>query len=253
MSVAGPLAWGALIGAPLVLGALAGAFLPVWERVIATVTVFGGGVLLAALAFDLVPRAEREAGTWLTAAGVVAGAVLFLAIDWLLTRDEKHKDLRRTVQAAAAGHRVRRSGSEQAARGESIALGAFMDGVSESVALGLTIAEGEIGVALLAGIVVGNAVEGYGATEPMCAGGLSRKVAVGIFALIAAALVAAIVLGATLLGDASPAVIGVLEALAAGAVFATVLVAIIPHAFAEVSRWAAVSAVLGLAAGYLLA
>jgi hypothetical protein len=34
-----------------------------------------------------------------------------------------------------------------------------VDGVPESVALGLTIAEGEVGLALLVGIAVGNVVE----------------------------------------------------------------------------------------------
>jgi hypothetical protein len=37
--------------------------------------------------------------------------------------------------------------------------GIFVDGVPESLALGLTIAEGELGVALLAGILLGNLVE----------------------------------------------------------------------------------------------
>lgn len=51
-------------------------------------------------------------------------------------------------------------------RGESIAVGLFIDGVPESIALGLTIAEGELGAALLAGILVGNIVESYGSAQP---------------------------------------------------------------------------------------
>jgi hypothetical protein len=35
--------------------------------------------------------------------------------------------------------------------------------VPESIALGLTVAEGEIGLALLVGILLGNVVEAYGA------------------------------------------------------------------------------------------
>ena len=50
-------------------------------------------------------------------------------------------------------------------------VGLFVDGVPESIALGLTVAEGEVGVALLAGIVVGNLVEAYGAAQPIVAGG----------------------------------------------------------------------------------
>ena len=43
----------------------------------------------------------------------------------------------------------------ESARGLSIAAGLFIDGVPESLALGLTIAEGELGLALLVGILVG--------------------------------------------------------------------------------------------------
>ena len=85
--------------------------------------------------------------------------------------------------------------SAEAARGESIAAGLFVDGVPESLALGLTVAEGEIGVALLAGILIGNVVEAYGAAQPIISGGHSRRFAITLLAVIGAALALATVLG----------------------------------------------------------
>jgi hypothetical protein len=41
------------------------------SRVAATLTAFGGGILLAAIAFELVPDADAGAGTMLTADRVV--------------------------------------------------------------------------------------------------------------------------------------------------------------------------------------
>jgi zinc transporter, ZIP family len=245
--------WGAVIGGCLVGGAVAGAFLPLWERIATTVTIFGGGILLGALAFDLVPEAESHAGVWRTAAGLAVGALLFLAVDWFLTRDEGQKELRRAVHAGVAGRGAEDAGEEAAGRGKSIALGIFMDGVPETAALGITIAEGEIALALLAGVLVSNLAESYGASEPIVAAGYGRLYPILLFAGIAVALVVAIVLGATLLADAGGAVIGTAEAIAGGAIFATVLVAVIPHAFAEVNRWAAVAAVLGLVTAFALA
>ncbi|HEX2235895.1 MAG TPA: hypothetical protein VHK89_06435 [Actinomycetota bacterium] len=127
-----------------------------------------------------------------------------------------------------------------------------MDGVPESIALGLTIAQGELGLALLAGIVVGNLVEAYGAAQPIIAGGHPRAFAVRVLASIGAALAVATLLGGTLLADVAPAVIGSAQALAAGAVLAVVSVSIIPHAFSEVSSEVAASSVAGFVAGYLL-
>ena len=68
----------------------------------------------------------------------------------------------------------------ESARGLSIAAGLFIDGVPESLALGLTIAEGEVGAALLAGILVGNLVESYGAAQPIIAGGRSKRFAITV-------------------------------------------------------------------------
>jgi ZIP family zinc transporter len=140
----------------------------------------------------------------------------------------------------------------QVARGESIAAGLFVDGVPESIALGLTIAEDELGVALLVGIVVGNAVEAYGAAQPIIVGGRARRFAIVLLAVIGLALSLATVLGGTVLADASGELIGTTQAIAAGAVLAVVSIAVIPHAFEEVSGLVACATVAGFIAGYLL-
>jgi ZIP family zinc transporter len=126
-----------------------------------------------------------------------------------------------------------------------------VDGIPESVALGLTIAQGRIGIALLAGILVGNTVEAYGAAHPIVAGGHSRKFAVGLLAAIGAVLALATVLGGTLLADADPPMVGAAQAVAAGAVLAVISVSIIPYAFSEVSSRVAIAAAVGFIAGYL--
>jgi ZIP family zinc transporter len=171
----------------------------------------------------------------------------------MLTRDEGMEATRRSGHAAAAGRAMPMlADHRQAARGESIAAGLFVDGVPESIALGLTVAEGSIGIALLAGILVGNVVEAYGAAQPIIAGGHPKRFAILLLSGIGLALAVATTLGGTVLSDASPRLIGSSQALAAGAVLAVVSISIIPHAFAEVSRLVATAAVLGFAAGYLL-
>ena len=245
--------WGLLVGGSLLIGALAAAFLRLPQQVAAVLTAFGGGILLAAVALELVPEADREAGAALTAGGLLVGTLLYVAADAWLNRDKDMKEVRRAGHAAAAGRPMgMREGHVEAARGESIAAGIFVDGVPESIALGLTVAEGEIGVALLAGIVVGNAVEAYGAAQPIVAGGHTKRFAIGLLGAIGVALVVATVLGGTVLSGASPELIGSAQAIAAGAVLAVVSIAIIPHAFSEVSSAVASAIVAGFILGYLL-
>jgi ZIP family zinc transporter len=245
------LGWGLAIASSLVLGAVAAALLRLPERVAATLTAFGGGILLAAIALELLPEADREAGAALTAAGLLAGTLVYVAADCWLGRDKAMMAMRRSGHAAAAGQAMPQPSTE-AMRGESIAVGLFIDGVPESIALGLTVAEGEVGVALLAGVLVGNLVEAYGAAQPIIAGGHTRRVALTLLTAIGMALTLATVVGGTVLADASGELVGTAQAVAGGAVLAVVTIAIVPHAFSEVNRLVASATVAGFIAGYLL-
>jgi zinc transporter, ZIP family len=245
--------WGLVVGGSLLAGALAAAYLRLPDRVAAGMTAFGGGILLAAIALELVPEADAGAGAGLTAFGLLAGTVVYVAADRWLSKDEDMAMMRRSGHAAAAGREMTMPpGHAEAARGESIAAGLFVDGVPESMALGLTIAEDELGVALLAGIVLGNVVEAYGAAQPIIAGGHTRAFAIRLLGMIGVMLALATVVGGTVLADASAELIGVAQAVAAGAVLAVVSIAIVPHAFSEVSRMVAVATVTGFIVGYLL-
>jgi len=245
--------WGLLIGASLLAGAVVAAVAKLPDRVAALLTAFGGGILFAAVALELVPEADREAGVPLTVVGLLVGTLVYVGADAALNRNASRKAMRRSGHAAAAGGAMNLPDEDaEATRGESIAVGLFVDGVPESLAVGLTIAEGEVGLALLGGVVVGNLVESYGAAQPIVAGGHSRRFAIGLLGGIGLVLALTTIIGATLLADASPAFIGTAQATAAGAVLAVVSISIVPHAFEEVSGAAAVATVLGFIVGFVL-
>jgi len=208
-----------------------------------------------------VPEADAGAGPLLTAAGLVAGTLVYVIADARLSRDPSMRAMRRMGHAAAAGRPMSEMAEpdepgardrSEAARGESIAAGIFVDGVPESIALGLTIAQDELGLALLAGILLGNLVEAYGAAQPILAGGRSPRFVLGLLGGIGLALALATTVGGTVLADASEELVGTLQAIAAGALLAVISVAIVPHAFSEVSRAVATATVTGFVAGYLL-
>jgi zinc transporter, ZIP family len=252
MSLGSAAGWGLAVAASLMLGALVASRITLPERVAAPITAFGGGILLAAVALELVPEADRQAGLGVTAMGMLAGTAVFVGADAWLSRDQSTETMRRSRHAAAAGRAMMPLERAEAARGESIAAGIFVDGVPESIALGLTVAASDLGVALLVGVLVGNLVEAYGAVRPIIASGYSKRFAVGLVAVIGVALAVATVMGGTLLADASPTLVGGSQAVAAGGVLAVVSIAIIPYAFAEVSRLVAFAVVAGFVAGYLL-
>jgi zinc transporter, ZIP family len=89
MANLGPsIGWGLVVGLSLLAGAVAAARLRLPVRVAATLTAFGGGVLLAAVALELVPDADAEAGPALTALGLAAGTLVYVGADSWLSRRE---------------------------------------------------------------------------------------------------------------------------------------------------------------------
>ena len=54
--------WGLLAASTLLIGAAVGYLAPLAQRVIATIMAFGAGVLISALAFDLMDAAFARAG-----------------------------------------------------------------------------------------------------------------------------------------------------------------------------------------------
>lgn len=245
--------WGLLVMLSLVVGAVIAARLKLPERLAAFITAFGGGILFAAVALELVPEADARAGTAWTVVGLLAGAIVYVSADAWLARDKQVSSMRRSGHAAASGQKMARPrDSAEASRGESIAAGIVVDGIPESLALGLMAVEHNSGLALLVAVVVGNITESYGAAQPIIASGRSRGFAVVLLTGIGLALAAVTVLGG-LGGQALGAtVVGATQAVAAGAVIAVVSISILPYAFDTANRRVALVTVVGFVVGYLL-
>lgn len=217
-------AWGLLAGGTLVVGALVAWFLRVPQRVVALVMAFGAGVLISALAFDLVDEAETTGGLVPTVLGFLAGAALYVAANVALARH-------------GARHRKRSQGqqpseAEQSGSGAAIAVGALLDGVPESIVLGLSLlGGGGVGVPVLAAIAISNFPEGLSSAAGMKASGRSARYVFGVWGGIALASGAAGLLGCLGLQDASPGTLAAITALAAGAILAMVADTMVPEAF----------------------
>lgn len=216
--------WGLLAGLALVVGAAVSWWIAVPRPVVASVMAFGAGVLISTLAFDLVDDAERGGGMTATALGFLAGAVVYLLANLV-------------VNARGARHRKRAgdeqpSEQEQNGSGTAIAIGALLDGVPESVVLGLSLlGGGGVGLPVLAGIAISNLPEGLSSAAGMKRGGRSARYVFGVWCGVALASGVAGGLGALALDGAPDATIAAITALAAGAILTMVADTMIPEAF----------------------
>src|SRR5919202_448149 len=121
--------WGFVGGFALLIGAIVGLKARTGQRTIGLVMAFGAGVLISALAFELTEEAFKAGGADAVAIGLAAGGLRFFAGDWIL--DHRGGD-----------NRKRSGGEQEGGSGSAIVLGALMDGIPESVAIGVSLLGG---------------------------------------------------------------------------------------------------------------
>ena len=216
--------WGLLGGAALVVGAAVAWRVRVPQAVVAAVMAFGAGVLVSALAFDLVLEAAEGGGLPATVAGFLAGALAYVGANALLAR--------RGAQHRKRSGELQQGEDEQPGSGGAIAVGALLDGVPESVVLGASLlGGGSVSTAVVAAVVISNLPEGLSSAAGMKAAGRSARYVFGVWGGIALASAVAAGVGYAVLGGASPQVTAVITAVAAGAILTMVADTMIPEAF----------------------
>jgi ZIP family zinc transporter len=237
--------WGLLAGGALVIGAAIGYFFKIPQRIVATVMAFGSGVLISALSFELMEEAYRRGGFGSTALGFIGGAAVFTVANIILAKQ-------------GAKHR-KRSGEHQkeenkdSGGGLAIAVGALLDGIPESIVIGLSlIAGGGVSLVAVVAIFLSNLPEGLSSSAGMKKAGRSAVYIFGIWTSIALASGIAAVVGYTVFSGFSENVIAATNAVAAGAILAMLVDTMIPEAFEIAHNFAGLATVLGFLAAFAL-
>jgi zinc transporter, ZIP family len=226
--------WGFVGGFALVVGAFAAFALRPSKRAIAYVMAFGAGVLISAVAFDLTEEALDLGGGLPVGAGLAAGALAYYLGDRVLT------------------DRRRRGRSEEAEDPQGLVLGALLDGIPESAAIGLTlISGGSISGSFVAAVFISNLPESISASAEL-ESQHSRRAIVGLWLAIAIASAIAAALGYVLLEDASGDWAAFVKAFAGGAILCMLANTMMPQAFRDGGDRVGLVTVLGFALAALL-
>jgi len=237
--------WGSLAGSALLLGAVLGYFLPLPQAIVAGVMAIGAGVLISALSFELMAEAAAHGGLTASALGFVAGAIVYSGANYLLA-------------AQGAKHR-KRSGDQQDSEQENdgsglaIALGALLDGVPESLVIGVSLLSGEgVSLVAVAAVFLSNLPEGLSSASGMRRAGRSKLYVFGVWGAIALASGLAAICGFVLFEGASPGIVAATMAVAAGAILAMLADTMMPEAFEGSHAWTGLLTVLGFLAAFVL-
>ncbi len=233
------LGWGLIAGSALVIGALVGWFAKPGQRVTAAIMAFGSGVLISAIAFDLMDEARLTGGLLPTGAGFLVGATIFSIGSALLARyGGRHRK-----RSYPPGH-----GDDAAP--VAIALGSIIDGIPESIVIGLSLIDGQgVAVATVIAVFLSNVPEGLSSTVGMKRNGFGFAYVFALWTGIACMCGLGSLIGFTVFDTLPLEAVAVMQGIAAGAMLAMIADTMIPEAFAATRN----ASGLITAAGFLLA
>ena len=153
-----------------------------------------------------------------------AGALTFFVGDWVIDR----RGGRHRKRIARSGRSERSDGGS----GTAIFLGTLLDGIPESLVLGIGLAlGGSISVAFLAAVFVSNIPEGIAGTSSLISEGHSRRQVYRMWIALVIASAAAAALGYAFARSASSVDGRIVQSFAAGAVLTMLADTMMPEAF----------------------
>jgi zinc transporter, ZIP family len=236
------LGWGIVAASSLLIGALIALRVPVGHRTIGLVLGFGAGVLISAVSFDLVEEAvgmETTSG-WPVAIGIFMGCGTFFGGDWLIDR-------------MGGDHRKNMHGAQEEGSPLAIVLGTVLDGIPESMVIGLTIYEGgKVGAAYLAAVFISNLPESLASTAGLVASGWKAIRILAMWSGIVLISGLASLAGYGLFQHSSPDTVAFVLAFAAGAILTMLADTMMPEAYENGGRLTGVATTLGFVVAFAI-
>jgi ZIP family zinc transporter len=234
--------WGTLAASSLVIGALVALRFRIGLRTIGLIMGFGAGVLISALSFDLVEEAvEKSSGHGWVAAGVFAGCGVFFGGNLLIDR-------------LGGGARKKAKGDQDDGGSPlAIVLGTVLDGIPESMVIGLTIYEGgAVGAAYLAAVFISNLPESISSTSGLLSSGWAKSRILWMWIAIALVSGLASLAGYALFQDSAPDTVAFVLAFAAGAILTMLAQTMMPEAYEHGGKYVGVVTTLGFAVAFTI-
>jgi len=231
-----------LTGFSLILGVILGTTFKFSQKIIAAIMAFGSGVLICALTFGLMEEAFKHGGFDAIIIGFLLGGMVFIFGDFLIHRygGRNHK-------------RKRHFKSIGETNGKAIVLGALLDGVPESMALGVALlSKNGIGLLMLVAIFLSNLPESISSINDLQKEGLSKKQIYLSWSIVSICVALSVVLSFLFLEKLDLNTLGIIESFASGAILAMLADSMMPEAYEEGGYLIGILTILGFLTAFIL-
>jgi ZIP family zinc transporter len=226
--------WGLLATSSLIIGGLIACRFSLSKQTVKIIMAFGAGTLISAVSYELIFEAVHIARlTGFPAMGLFTGAFAFYGSDLLIGR-------------FGAGNPVDMDASPHSKLVVPMILAIILDGVPESIVIGLGIAKGgAVSLAMLVAVFISNLPEAIAGSIGMKAGGASRHKIILLWFAIALLCALASIAGYSFFRGVSDHWLAFVQAFAGGAILMMLANSMIPEAFKHGGKLAGVFTVLG--------
>ena len=239
--------WGLLSGSALIVGAAVAWFVRLEQRLIAGIMAFGAGVLISALSFELMNQAWKRGGFAPAAGGFLGGAIVYSVLNFIVSQHgAKHR------KRSNAGAR-NKDKEKNPANGMALAIGALLDGIPESIVIGVSLLQGgAVGMVAVIAVFLSNIPEGLSSAAGMKKEGRSASFVFLLWTAVTAVSGLAAWLGYVALAGTGPGMIAAVQAIAAGAMLAMIVDTMVPEAFEGTHDYAGLITVVGFLCAFAL-
>jgi zinc transporter, ZIP family len=232
--------WGFLAASSLLLGGLIALWRPIGLLLLGLIMAFGSGVLISAVAYELVEDAFGTAGgSGAVGLGLFAGALSFFLGD--LAIDRVGGDGRKSA-----------AGDQDEGSGLAILLGTVLDGIPESIVLGLSLIGGGVSVAVLAAVFISNLPEALSSTTGLTKTGWHRSSVLGLWVSVTVVSALSSLAGYAFFDDAPDSVVAFVQSFAGGALLTMLADTMMPEAFKYGGKQVGLVTTIGFALAFFI-
>lgn len=233
--------WGAVGGISLLIGAVIGMHAGASRRLIAIVMAAGSGVLVSSVAFDLMEESYKRGGFDASSIGLVAGALAYFIADYIVSHHGAKRRKRSHGQPSDSDS------------GMAIAVGALLDGIPESVAIGASLIHGgTVSWVMVFAVFLSNIPESLSSAVGMKDAGRSSRFIYGLWIIVVVVSALASLVGYIALRGTGPNLIAGVQSFAAGAILTMIASTMMPEAHEEGGAWTGLVTTIGFLLAFVL-
>ena len=225
---------GLLATSSLVIGGVIASRFTLSKRALGIIMAFGAGTLISAVSYELIFESVKLAkGTGFPAFGLFAGTFTFYFSDKL-------------IEKLGAKNHMEIESSHHSSLVVPMLLGIILDGIPESIVIGLGLFEGgKVSLAMLVAVFISNLPEAIAGTTGMKAGGWKIQKIILLWLFIALVCAISTVAGFSLFSSASETWLAFIQSFAGGAILMVLANSMIPESYEHGGKLTGIFMVFG--------